>query len=94
MKRYLFDRYLSFLTLDAVKAWPWLGRLALALLVSDDERFPCEQSADLRLGALGRLITQLLYPFEAIARQASSRLAEAAERAQSQTAGTPSRSGA
>jgi sterol desaturase/sphingolipid hydroxylase (fatty acid hydroxylase superfamily) len=33
--RHLFDRHLSFLTIDAVAAWPWGARFALALLFGD-----------------------------------------------------------
>jgi sterol desaturase/sphingolipid hydroxylase (fatty acid hydroxylase superfamily) len=33
--RFLYGRYLGFLTIDSVVHWPWLGRLVLALLFSD-----------------------------------------------------------
>ncbi len=33
--RHLYDRYLGFLTLESVAAWPWLARVLLALLVTD-----------------------------------------------------------
>lgn len=33
--RFLYDRHLGFLTLQSVNHWPWLARLALALLLSD-----------------------------------------------------------
>jgi sterol desaturase/sphingolipid hydroxylase (fatty acid hydroxylase superfamily) len=33
--RFLYDKHLGFLTISGAKQWPWLGRLAFALLVSD-----------------------------------------------------------
>ena len=33
--RFLFDRHLAFLKIDAVQAWPWAARLLLALLFGD-----------------------------------------------------------
>jgi sterol desaturase/sphingolipid hydroxylase (fatty acid hydroxylase superfamily) len=33
--RFLYDRHLGFLTIRSVTHWPWLARLALALLFSD-----------------------------------------------------------
>ena len=33
--RHLYDKHLGFLTLQSVAEWPWLGRLVLALLVTD-----------------------------------------------------------
>lgn len=44
----------------------------------DDERFPFEQAEGARLGAVGRLFSQLMYPFEAIARQAKGATLEPA----------------
>jgi sterol desaturase/sphingolipid hydroxylase (fatty acid hydroxylase superfamily) len=52
----------------------------------DDERFPFEQGGEKKLGALGRLASQLLYPFQAIAREAGG----AAEPAHGHVAGEPS----
>lgn len=56
----------------------------------DDEKFPFEQAGEMRFGALGRLVSQLLYPFEAIARQAAGALADAAEAAQTRATVEPS----
>ena len=33
--RHLYDRHLSFLTIDSVAAWPWAARFAMALLFGD-----------------------------------------------------------